>query len=246
MYVFLRKIYRKRKIFRKINWIKTIYFNFNKFPFETAKKLPVFIYGRVKLSDIRGEIEIDAPIETAMIGFGQPYEFNTVHKGTAEIVLRGKIVFKGYVQFAKDYFIYVGKGAYAEFGHMSSLGTSGKVVCTNKIILGNYARLGSESQIIDTNFHQMRDAVTGEKFPLSAPIIIGDYNYISNRVSIMQNTHTPNYCTIASNTLCNKDYREFGENSLIGGIPAKLLKNNITRDWNTERNLLDELLKILK
>jgi acetyltransferase-like isoleucine patch superfamily enzyme len=244
MYVFLRKIYLKRKIFRKVNWIKTIYFNCKMFPFATAKKLPVLLYGRVKLQDISGQIEIQASLETGMIGFGQPYELNSVHKGTAEIVLQGKMVFKGHVQFGKDYFIYVAKEAYAEFGHMSSLASSGKIICTDRIILGDYARIGSESQIIDTNFHQMTDTVTGEKFPISASVVVGNYNYISNRVSLMQNTCTPDYCTIASNTLCNKDYTSLGENILIGGIPAKLLKTNITRDWVAEKALLDQWLKI--
>ncbi len=30
-------------------------------------------------------------------------------------------------------------------------------------------------------------------------------------MSILSKTKTPNYCTIASNTLCNKDYTVFGE-----------------------------------
>lgn len=212
------------------------------FPFSTAKKLPVFLYGKVKLADLTGNIDIHAPLKTGMIGFAQPYELNSVHKGTAEIVLRGKIVFKGHVQFGKDYFIHVAENAYAEFGHMASLASSGKIICTKKIVLGDYARIGSESQLIDTNFHQMTDSQTGEKFPISAPIIIGTHNYISNRVSIMQNTCTPSNCTIASNTLCNKDYSNWGENILIGGIPAKLLKENITRNWEEEKELLDKWL----
>jgi len=240
----LRKIYRKRKTLKKVNWLKTIYFNLKMFPFSTAIKLPVFLYGKVKFQELTGSIKIKAPLRTGMIGFGQPYELNSIQKGIAEIVLRGTIAFKGHCQVGKDYFVYVAKDAYAEFGHMSSLASSGKIICTQKIVLGNYARIGSESQLIDTNFHQMTDSQTGEKFSLSAPIIIGNYNYISNRVSIMQNTTTPDYCTIASNTLCNKSYLSLGENTLIGGIPAKLLRENITRDWSAEKKLLDNWLII--
>ena len=58
----------------------------------------------------------------------------------------------------------------------------------------------------------------------------------------MQKTKTPNYCTIASNSLCNKDYSSFGENILIGGIPAKLLKENISRDWVGEQERLENNL----
>src|SRR5690606_21554294 len=108
----------------------------------------------------------------------------------------------------------------------SSLGTGGKIICVERIVLGKYARLGSESQIIDTSFHQMIDIITGEKFPMTVPITISDYNYIGNRVSIMKGTVTPDYCTIASNSLCTKNYTSLGQNILIGGMPAKLLKTN--------------------
>ncbi|OIQ17304.1 MAG: transferase [Flavobacterium sp. MedPE-SWcel] len=226
----------------KINWVKTLYFNFKKFPFSIAKKLPVFFYGKVKFQDIGGEVVIDAPIKRGMVGFGQPYEKMTVHKGTAEIAISGKLLFKGHVQFGKDYFLFVKEGAVAQFGHMASMATGGKVICTHKVTLGDYARIGSESQIIDTNFHPMIDTVTGEKFPMTASIRLGDYNYIGNRVSIMLGTTTPDYCTVASNTLCNKDYSEYGNNVLIGGIPAKLLRENTSRDWEYEKELLNKWL----
>jgi acetyltransferase-like isoleucine patch superfamily enzyme len=230
------------KFVLSVNWVKTLYFNFKMFPFEIAKKLPVFFYGKVKFSGLSGEIVIDAPIRRGMIGFGQPYEMTTQSKGISEITLWGKFVFKGHVQFGKDYFIYIGANAYCEFGHMASLASNGKVICMEKIILGNYARLGSESQIIDTNFHQMINTVTGEKWPISSSITIGDYNYIGNRVSIMQNTKTPAFFTIASNTLCNKDYTDLGKNVLIGGFPAKLVKENISRDWEGEKDMMESSL----
>jgi len=238
----LSGFYHGLKFYYTINWTKTVYFNFKKFPFRIAKKLPVFFYGKVKFTSIIGKVEIEGNINRGMIGFGQPYEMNTIHKGIGEIVIEGKIVFKGNAQFGKDYFIFIGENGYCEIGKMASLGTNGKLICIEKILLGNYARLGSESQIIDTNFHQMIDTVTKERFKMTAPIIIGNYNYIGNRVSIMQNTITPNYCTVASNSLCNKKYLNLGENILIAGFPAKLIKSNISRDWEGEREILEKSL----
>lgn len=233
----------RARFYWSINWIKTLYFNYKKFPFSTACKLPVFFYGRVKFQDISGEIVIDASIKKGMIGFGQSYEKNTVHKGIAELAIRGKVVFKGAAQFGKDYFICVEKDAYAEFGHMSAMATEGKLICVQSIILGEYTRIASEVRITDTDFHQMVNTQTGEKYPVSAPIIIGRFNYFSNRVSVFKGTITPDYCTVASNSLCTKDYRDLGENILIGGIPAKLLKTNYTRDWENEKDLLVEWMK---
>ncbi|WP_235830950.1 acyltransferase [Flavobacterium ustbae] len=196
------------------------------------------------MSCLSGQIQIIAPIRRAMIGFGQPYEMNTVHKGIAEINLAGILSFNGNVQFGKDYFVYIKEGAFCEFGHMASIASSGKIICTEKISLGNYARLGSECQIIDTNFHAMMDTQNGEIFKMTEPIQIGNYNFISNRVSIMKGTVTPNYCTVASNSLCTKDYSSLGENILIGGIPVKLLKSNISRDWKGELENFEKWLII--
>ncbi|OYQ33022.1 transferase [Flavobacterium cyanobacteriorum] len=234
----MRTLYHKLKFYRKVNWLKTLYFNFKKFNFLTALKLPVFFYGPVKFQNINGRIIINAPLKRGMIGFGQPYEKTTVHKGYAELAIEGTIIFNGHVQFGKDYFVYVAPDAVAEFGHMSSMASSGKIICTYKVILGDYARIGSESQILDTNFHTMINTLTGEKYSIKGPVHIGSFNYIGNRVSIMKDTVTPDYCSVASNSVCNKNYVSLGQNILIGGVPAALLKNNISRDWEREKELL--------
>lgn len=244
IYKEIGKTYRKMKFSLKVNWIKTLYFNFKMFPFSIAKKLPVYFYGKVKFHNLSGEFIIDAPIKSGMIGFGQQYEIFSKSAGNAEIFIAGKVVFEGYCQFGLDYFLYVAKDAFLKMGSMSSLGTNGKIICYNKIIFGNYCRIGFDSQVIDTNAHQMINSITNEKFPITSPIIMGNYNYFSNRVSILQNTITPDYCTTASNSLCNKDYTSLGENILIGGIPARLLKTNICRDWEGEREMLNLWIKI--
>lgn len=235
---------RRSKLFWAINWWKSLYFNFKMFPFSIARKLPVLFYGSVKLRDLSGKIIIDAPIKKGMIGFGQPYEFFSREKGIAELALRGTMSFKGHAQFGKDYQIQVDSDAHMEMGHMASLASSGRIICKDKIVFGTHARIGSESQLMDTNFHQMKNTETGALYPMTGPIILGDYNFVSNRVTFMQGTVTPNYCTIASNTLCNKNYTSFGENVLIGGIPAKLLKTNITRDWEGEQEMMEKYLKL--
>jgi len=239
-----RNFRRKLKFFWSVNWIKTYYFNYKKFPYSTAKKLPVFFFGRVKLSSIIGEVIIDAPISRAMIGFGQTFEFPSKSKGISELSLNGTIVFKGNVQIGKDVSILIDKEAYFEMGHFSCLGSSGLVVCKNKIVLKEYVRVGFQVQFIDTTIHQLIDMSTNKKMPLSAPIFLDSYNWIGNRTTIMKNTKTPINCIVASNSLINKDYSNFGENILIGGIPAKLIKENIVRDWEGEKSNMEENLII--
>lgn len=226
------------KFFFSVNWYKTLYFNFKMLPFHQAKKLPFYFFGNVKFTSLNGTVRIDAPIKRAMIGFGQKFEKMSRAKGIAEIILNGELVFKGHAHFGKDVFLSVDKNAYCEFGFMGCLGSDVKLICTNRIVLGNWCGIGYESQLVDTTSHPMKNSETGEEYPMSGEIELGNYNAISNRVSIMSNTKTPDHCVIASNSLCNKDYRALGSKILIGGVPAKLIKENFIRDWESEKENL--------
>lgn len=226
--------YRKTMFFLSINWLKTLYFNFKIFSFDTAKKMPVVFYGKVKFHGLRGSVIINAPIKFGMIGFGQKYELFKVSKNNAQLTLNGLMVFNGHVQFGLDYSIYVNKGAVLEMGHLSSLGADGKIICMNSISMGDFARLGYESQLIDTSFHKMRDLKKNIIYDKTAPIYIGNHNYIGGRVSIMKSTRTPDNFTVSSNSLLTKNYCDLGENILVGGIPAKLIKTEVRRSWEDE------------
>jgi acetyltransferase-like isoleucine patch superfamily enzyme len=68
---------------------------------------------------------------------------------------------------------------------MASMASNAKLIAVESVILGDFARFGSESQIMDTNFHQMIDTTTGERYKVTQPVVIGSYNYIGNKVSVM-------------------------------------------------------------
>ena len=121
---------------------------------------------------------------------------------------------------------------------MSSLGRSGTIICTKYIELGDYARIGFNSVVSDSNYHKMIDLETNKILPMNSSIIIGNYNYVGSNVAIQTKTITPNFCTIASFSLCSKDYTNLGENILLAGYPAKLVRNNIVRDWDGEKESL--------
>lgn len=231
--------FRKRlKLYSRVNWYKTLKFNFRKFPFSIARRLPVVFYGSVRFGDLSGEVILEGPVRMGMVGFGQQFEKFTRSRGVAEFTLSGTLVFKGYCHMGKDCRFSVGRGAYCEFGDMSALGSNVKLICTERIVLGDWTGIGFESQLIDTNAHPMKNTKTGEVYPMKGPIELGSYNAVSNRVSFMPNCKTPDYCVIASNSLCNKDYRGLGERILIGGVPAKLIKEDYARDWESEKEVL--------
>lgn len=244
MRIFIAKIISKIKFYKSINWIKTFYINFKKLKLTDAKKLPIIVFGRSTFTDISGEFVFETDIKFGVITFGHRYEIFEKESGNAELVIKGKIIIRGNVQFGYDYKVFVDKEAILTLGNMASVASSSKIICYHNIVLGNFCRVGSQSQIMDTNFHELRDTKTNQVFNKNSSIILGNFNFISNRVTIMAKTQTPDYCTIASNTICNKDYIPYGSYILIGGIPAKLLKTNITRNWEKEIDELQDFLTL--
>ncbi len=223
-----------------VNWVKTFYFNFKMFPFNDAIKFPVLFYENVKLTKLGGEIKVLSPVKMGMIGIGQKFEKFSRSKGKAEIILEGKVIFKGSVHFGKDVTFFVGRNAVSEFGEMACLGSDVKFICTEHISLGDWAGIGYESQLSDSNFHPFKDLENNIDIPIRKCIKIASHNAISNRVTILPGTITPEHCVIASNSICNSDYTEHGEKILLGGSPAKLIKRNYIRDWEAEK---DKLIK---
>lgn len=105
----------------------------------------------------------------------------------------------------------------------------------NKATFGCSVRIAHETQLFDSNFHFMEKVDAPGYYPISRPVIIGSYCWIGNRTTINPGSVLPDYTTVASNSLVNKDFSFLNPNSIIGGIPAKLIREGWTRVWDTKR-----------
>ena len=66
--------------------------------------------------------------------------------------------------------------------------------------------------------------------PATKDIIIGEDSWIGNHVIINKGTILPKGTIVSAMSLVNKDYSVLlNEHSIIGGVPAKLLKENKIR-----------------
>lgn len=74
--------------------------------------------------------------------------------------------------------------------------------------------------IRDNNAH----SINGKRD--SEPIIIGNHCWIGTNAIILPGTKLGNNCVVAAGSVVNK---EFPDNCLIGGVPARIIKTNI--EW---------------
>ena len=228
----------------QINWIKTIYINLRLFPVKNAFKFPIIIFGQCRLANLDGKLIFKTPIKPGIITLGHRFEVFKKSAKSAELFLQGSWIVSGAIQIGYDFKIYVEKNAVLETGYMCTFANNVKVVCSNKISMGDHVKIGDESQLVDTNYHDLYDLKMQRNIPQKGEIYLKSYIWTGSRVTIMKNTKIPDYSMIASNSLCNKDFLSFGENNIFGGIPAKFVKNGIIRNWKAEEEKLTAYLTI--
>lgn len=232
------------KHFLSINWYATLRINFKAFAFKEASLLPIIIYRGFKIMQFNGKIVLNTKPKFGLIGFGQSYEIFKRKRNCGEAVINGLLEINGKVQFGLDTKLYIKKDAVLKLGHINSFASRTEIISFKSISIGNWVQFGSDCLITDTNFHELKDLSTDAKLPMNKEISIGCYNFIGARSTIKGNTITPDNCLTGTNSLLNKNYSSFGENIILGGIPAKLIKENIVRDWQTEKENLENYLTI--
>lgn len=79
---------------------------------------------------------------------------------------------------------------------------------------------------MDTDWHSIQNTITGEIYPDTKEIIIGNNVWIGTRSVILKGSVIPDGCIIGANTLCSKYFSE--TESVIAGNPARICKSNVT------------------
>ena len=160
--------------------IKTIWLNFKVLPFKQAIILPITLYSKTILRNLSGTIVIDNEDFTHnMIKLGADWWYPATARPQVMWSICGTLIFKGPISFPQGTYIHVAKNGVLQFGTNGTLiGTNSKIMCFEKIILGDNARVTWDCQIYDTSFHYVE--VDGKTKKLTDPIIIGNNVWIGN------------------------------------------------------------------
>lgn len=189
----------------RIRLVQTLYLNFRCLPVRQAIKFPVVIKGKFNIHSL-GKIVIDTPnVHRAMIRFGG---FNNKSARPTRIVNNGTIIFRGYATIWEGVLLELGNESILDIGNDVLLGENVNIMLRRGCIIGDYARIAFDSQIMDSDFHYMLNLDNNEIKDCTSPVVIGNYNWIGNRTTIKKGTITPDYTIVAApNALLSKDYR---------------------------------------
>lgn len=116
--------------------------------------------------------------------------------------------------------VYVSKEAKLKVGsgYMSGRGL---IVCRNSIEIGEDVAIADEVIIRDSDDH----IILREGYQMTAPVRIGNHVWIGTRAVILKGAKIGDGCIVAAGSVVTKS---FPDNCLIGGVTAKIIKENIS------------------
>jgi acetyltransferase-like isoleucine patch superfamily enzyme len=78
--------------------------------------------------------------------------------------------------------------------------------------------------------HSVIDLKTLTAINLPSPIIIGNHVWICEDVKLMKGTKIPNNSIVAAGAIVTKSFEDIYANSIIGGVPAQIIRTGVTWD----------------
>jgi acetyltransferase-like isoleucine patch superfamily enzyme len=193
-------------------------------PIKEAIKLPIWIYGKITFRSLQGRIIIENKIYPGMIRIGRTDWYVSTSVPQSIWTINGILKFKGKINIYHGNYILVSKSGYLEIGTNGTfIGAGNKIICFERIIIGNHVEITWENQIIDTSFHYVEQLDNkNEISSLTKAIVIEDNCWIGNRTTVSKGTFLPSYSIVGSNSLVNKDFLTVGSYCMFAGSPAKL------------------------
>lgn len=130
-----------------------------------------------------------------------------------------KIILNGNFLLLSGHQIHIDDNATLELGS-GYINHDSKVICKEYISIGHNTFIAEDVRIIDTDGHTLMNSIK------TKPIIIGDNVWIGMRSTVLKGVRIGNGSVVAAGSLVLNDVPE---RCLVGGVPAKLLKENV--EW---------------
>jgi len=206
--------------------LKTIYFNFKYFHFRQAIRFPILVSRNVFLFKAKGQVQIDGPISFGMIrlGFQRVGIFDHQRSRTMWEV-KGKIRFSGPAIIGHGTKISVATKGLLEIGSNVLITAESSIIAFNRVSIGNDCLLSWDILIADTDFHSVYSS-DGARLNNDRPVKIENHVWIGSGCKVLKGSTIPSGSVLGAGSLVNKELK--AENCLYGGMPVKILRENIS------------------
>jgi acetyltransferase-like isoleucine patch superfamily enzyme len=206
----------------QLSLLKTVFFNLKWFG-ARGVKLPVLIARKCRIR-VKGKVQLSRyGFGTVKLGFGgspavieKPYSRFAIKKG-AVLIFEGKAGLSAGNSVCVD-------GGICRIGNGFSTNKNCFIACSKGMTIGDDVTLGWDVKIRDNDGHTIIDQTTGVRSE-SKEVRIGSHVWLCAYTDVLKGSVIPDESVVAYGSLVTKAFEK--TNSLIGGSPAKVLKENI-------------------
>lgn len=136
-----------------------------------------------------------------------------------------RLVCKGHIQSFEAVRIECLPNAVVEIGHKSYINHDSEIRCRERVTIGNNVSIAYNVLIQDSDYHTTYDEAGSPK-PETLPITIEDNVWIGANAIILKGVALGEGCVVAAGSVVTKSAPA---HSLIGGNPARVIKQNLKR-----------------
>lgn len=201
---------------KNINWFKTLLFNSRYVKNDSGSKIACFLYRRAfyecdKSSQIiinkGGRLTFNKSFQNV-----NPFNFLVTLRKNSKIIVHGKF------HFYRGSIVSIGDNATLEVGNESYLNGQSKLICHERITIGNNVLIADNVTIRDSDMHKI------EGSQMTKPIHIGNHVWIGDGSRIMKGVTIGDGSIVAAGSIVTKDVPP---GSLVAGAPAKVIRENV-------------------
>ena len=206
---------------------KTIIFNFHYFGIK-GLKLPVLCSYKVKFLKLRGKVIIDLDHRFAMIKLGFTAQGAYDNSKLSFLWINDGIIrFKGNAGIRNG--VSIRNYGLLVFGDRFHISSPSTIICYKGVTFGDDVLIGWNCEFFDGDAHKIY-ILDGEKrihINENKEIVVGDHVWFGANSKIYKGVHIGNNVVVAGNSVVVRPI--VGDNLIIGGFPAKVLRSGI--DW---------------
>lgn len=150
---------------------------------------------------------------------------NYVRRSSRSSIIRldakAKLLVRGSFSFFYDADVVIFEGGTLSVGNDSFINSNCKIRCHEAISIGDGCAISHDVTIMDSDAHYLNGSKS------TKPVVIGNHVWIGTRVTILSGITIGDGAVIAAGALVLSDVLP---GSLVGGVPAKVLKDRV--DWS--------------
>lgn len=195
-------------------------------PFREARHIPILIHPLVKIGQLsRGAIKFCGQLKHSMLVFG--FDGTVGHSNCRSIIdIRpgGQLIVADGIAMARGTRLVIGSRGLMTIGRNFWCNGDSYFNCTTKITIGDDNMYGWDVQFNTSDGHHVYE--NGVEKPMEGNITIGNHVWIASHCLVGKGSFVPDGCVVAQRSLVTKVFDK--PNCLIGGMPAKILKEGYT------------------